>query len=153
MINFSHNSSVFQQYLFEFTKDGNLESLQVIFYQQGSNARSLLNLKDNEGRTMLHWASFYGHISLLKFFNSYYPTYQVLDHYKYNPLNMSMIRGYFKIFIKNSYHDSFNPNVQLETAKILLQKGLKFSYTPEGDFTPLHWACYHDNYELAVLII
>ena len=115
----------------EYAQKGDLKAVQILIEQNPE----LVNAKDEDGRTPLHWACRGVHLDVVKFLVENGADVNAEDNNQTTPLHSLAYRGH------------------TEGIKVLLDKGADVNVQDYSKHTPLHYAAISDSYEAAALLL
>ena len=145
-------------------KQGNLENVQMLLKKDPE----LIDIKDENGKTPLHWACQGVHIKVVKYLIENGADVNVRDNNQIAPLHNIAARNHIKaaeLLINNGTQvdiidgdDSTPLHIaayygHYDMAKFLLQKGADVNAKKHGKFTPLHYTCFNGFDNVARLLI
>ena len=121
----------FAEEIHELAQKGDLEGVKTLIEQNPE----LVNAKDENGRTPLHWACRGVHLGVVKFLMSKGADVNAEDNNKVVPLH--------SLAVRNSH----------EAIEALLSKGANVDAKDYGGHTAFHYAAMYDAAEVAALLI
>lgn len=145
--------------------EGNLTKVKLLLQQDAS----ILDRKDEDGRTLLHWAVSGGHLNLVKYLLDQGALVDIPDETGWTPLLISVSTGNWDIFEHLLNQPGININVQTEDlmgclhyavsknrreiSKRLLEAGVDPDLRDKRGATPLHRACSLGHLDLINLLV
>src|SRR3990167_7649428 len=156
--------------LLEASLFGNLDRVRELLSVDTESRKVILNITDEYDRTPLHWASFKGHLEIVKellFAEGGGIDPKIIDRDGQTPLHLASRNGHLEV-VKVLLHGGADPNIadkdgetplyvasesgHLEVVKVLLHtegvKGADPNITDDYGRTPLFWASEEGHLEV-----